>query len=599
MKRKILLIVMLAAFGAVGIAQVDRTAVIMNGQTMLSRPMSFTDNDTITTSDTTNITIHNPQAYMQHQVFTYTLDSVSGDPSITVIAYGKVSSDGSWTQIGSTQTWDDVSDNPQTISSTAPINYNYLKVEFAANGTTQKSKILTFDVRTANAMEVPSNAGTVTFSRATSGTVTLTSADDDANAALTVAAGGTGALTIGDATSTTAITSSDWAIGATGAMTGIGAITADGLITANAGVTLGAGDDLIGSSTSDITINTDKFTVAGATGNTVVAGSFDVDGIVTTDSTVSIGGWGYTGEHVILPEASSNTNAGLGNYSMVDYSATAGKVFAGTYSRMLAMTTNQTNQSTMVGTESQFRLRDVNIANGVHAGLWAYAEQSGTSVLSGNGTFDAISATVESASTFTVGATEHVTGITVDASIDAGASIDGSANYSAVYIKSNGLDWFYGINIEGVDDDICLQNDETITNSTDGTVAVSGVLSANLRAATVVVNTDESETLTAAQSGAFVTFDGAGTATIPDPSSATIGVVYYLLQTTDNNLTVTCTTADNNAIICNGVATSDNVTISTSDHKIGAGMVVKGISATKWYVGGLNPESILTPEAAD
>jgi len=89
------------------------------------------------------------------------------------------------------------------------------------------------------------------------------------------------------------------------------------------------------------------------------------------------------------------------------------------------------------------------------------------------------------------------------------------------------------------------------------------------------------------------------TITIPDTSSATIGVVYYLLQTADQNLIVTPTTADDNSIVCNGVATSDNVTISEAGHKIGAGMIVIGISATQWYVGGLNPESILTPEAAD
>ena len=471
--KKLIFIIILAAISAAGIAQVERTGAIRYNRTMLSRPMAFTTADTITTSDTTNITIHNPQSYMQHQVFTYTIDEISGGPGITVKAYGKVSADGAWTQIGSTMTWDEEADNPQSISSTAPLNYNYLKVEFAADGTTQKSQILTFDVRTANAS------------------------------------------------------------------------------------------------------------------------------IITSNGAMSIGEWGYTGEHIVLSQASSNTNAGLGVYSMVDYAATAGKVFAGTYSRALAMTENQANQSTIVGTESQFRLRDVDIGDGVHAGLWAYAEQSGTSELSGAGTFDAISATVESASTFTVGATEQVTGITLDASIDGGASIDGSANYSAVYIKSNGLDWFYGINIEGVDDDICLQNDETITNSTDGTVAISGVLSANLRGATVIVNTDESETLTTAQSGAIVTFDGAGTATIPDPSAATIGVIYYLLQTTDANLIVTCTTADNNAFVCNGVATSDNVTISEAGHKIGSGMMIIGISATQWYVGGLNPESILTPEAAD
>lgn len=52
-------------------------------------------------------------------------------------------------------------------------------------------------------------------------------------------------------------------------------------ITANGGLTLGAGDDLIGSSTSDITFNTNKFTVAGATGNTLVAGTLDVTGAQT------------------------------------------------------------------------------------------------------------------------------------------------------------------------------------------------------------------------------------------------------------------------------------------------------------------------------
>jgi len=191
------------------------------------------------------------------------------------------------------------------------------------------------------------------------------------------------------------------------------------------------------------------------------------------DSTVSIGGWGYTGEHIVIPESSSNTNAGLGLYGMVDYSATAGKVFAGTYSRALAMTTNQTNQSTIVGTESQFRLRDVDIADGVHAGLWAYAEQSGTSALSGGGTFDAISATIESESGFSAGATEHITGITVDASINASATIDASANYSGIYIKSNGKDWFDGIKITGCDNAVELQNGATIDNSETDTLILT------------------------------------------------------------------------------------------------------------------------------
>jgi hypothetical protein len=115
----------------------------------------------------------------------------------------------------------------------------------------------------------------------------------------------------------------------------------------------------------------------------------------------------------------------------------------------------------------------------------------------------------------------------------------------------------------------------------------------------VVVNTDESETLTAAQSGAIVTFDGAGTATIPDPSAATVGVIYYLLQTADAELIVTATTADNNAFVCDNVATSDAITYGGASHLIGGGMIVIGISATQWYVGSLNGEGTLTPEAAD
>lgn len=45
-------------------------------------------------------------------------------------------------------------------------------------------------------------------------------------------------------------------------------------------ITLGANADLIGSASSDITINTDKFTVAGASGNTVIAGTLST-GVAT------------------------------------------------------------------------------------------------------------------------------------------------------------------------------------------------------------------------------------------------------------------------------------------------------------------------------
>lgn len=67
-----------------------------------------------------------------------------------------------------------------------------------------------------------------------------------------------------------------------------GTSTLTGAVTANGGITLGAGDDLIGSATSDITFNTNKFTVAGATGNTLVAGTFTSTGVATLADTSAL-----------------------------------------------------------------------------------------------------------------------------------------------------------------------------------------------------------------------------------------------------------------------------------------------------------------------
>lgn len=54
-----------------------------------------------------------------------------------------------------------------------------------------------------------------------------------------------------------------------------------GTTTLNGSLTLGAGDDLLLSTTSDITISGNTFTVAGATGNTVIAGTLAIAGITT------------------------------------------------------------------------------------------------------------------------------------------------------------------------------------------------------------------------------------------------------------------------------------------------------------------------------
>jgi len=71
--------------------------------------------------------------------------------------------------------------------------------------------------------------------------------------------------------------------------TASGTLAVTGAVGCAASITLGAGADLLGSSTSDITINTNKFTVAGATGNTVVAGTLAATGITTHAAGVAFG----------------------------------------------------------------------------------------------------------------------------------------------------------------------------------------------------------------------------------------------------------------------------------------------------------------------
>lgn len=170
---------------------------------MLSKPMTFGASDTINTSETITITIQNVQKYLQHQTFTTTLTAVSGSPSIAVTAYGKVTSGGSWVQIGSPVTWTSSGNNPVTITSTAPLNYNYLKLAYVASGATQHVKITSFEVKTANVFSL----------------------------------GGGSAYVLGNTGATMQISSNDWAISATGAVTGVGAIAADGVISSTAGIT--------------------------------------------------------------------------------------------------------------------------------------------------------------------------------------------------------------------------------------------------------------------------------------------------------------------------------------------------------------------------
>jgi hypothetical protein len=118
----------------------------------------------------------------------------------------------------------------------------------------------------------------------------------------------------------------------------------------------------------------------------------------------------------------------------------------------------------------------------------------------------------------------------------------------------------------------------------------------------IVTNTDGSETLTVAQTGALVVCtksDGTTTITLPNPGATTVGVVYTILQTADRQVDIVPTTANGNSIVADNVATSDKASLATASHLIGAGALVLGISATKWLITAMSPTCPLTVEAAD
>lgn len=132
-----------------------------------------------------------------------------------------------------------------------------------------------------------------------------------------------------------------------------------------------------------------------------------------------------------------------------------------------------------------------------------------------------------------------------------------------------------------------------------GTLTVSG--NATLPYTPIVSETTAARTVTSADFGKVIvcSYAGATTVTLPDPSASTVGAVFYVAQTVDQNLTIVGgSTADNDQIVADGVATSDNVAFSTASHKIGAMARVTGISATQWLITNASA-CTMTVEAAD
>ena len=151
------------------------------------------------------------------------------------------------------------------------------------------SLIVAADAAAAATLLALGTTDNVTFAEGTfSGLVTFTSgilSNDD----ITLGAGddlvgsATSDITWGDGSNKFTVA------GATGNTLVAGTLTVTGASTFNSHINLGAGDDLVGSTTSDIAIGDSKFTVAGDTGNTVIAGTLGVTGNAAFTGFVDLG----------------------------------------------------------------------------------------------------------------------------------------------------------------------------------------------------------------------------------------------------------------------------------------------------------------------
>ena len=286
--KKLFFVMTLIALFAVGVAQ-NKNGTVVTGTTSLKYPINFTAADTIDASETYWVLITCNQSCEQTQNVSLTLATVSGSPSVTAFLEGKVNTTDNYTPLDTASVWTSVSNNPITLSTATPNKYRYFKVSLVASGATQRTKVTALGFTCTYSNPTAISAATGVFSGAVTAGGLIT-----ANAGLTLGAGDN---LVGSATSNIAFNTNKFTVaGASGntliagTLAVTGATTATGLITANGGVTLGGDDDLIGSATSDININTDKFTVAGATGNTVVAGTLGVTGAQTNTALVTTNG---------------------------------------------------------------------------------------------------------------------------------------------------------------------------------------------------------------------------------------------------------------------------------------------------------------------
>ncbi len=145
----------------------------------------------------------------------------------------------------------------------------------------------------------------------------------------------------------------------------------------------------------------------------------------------------------------------------------AGEVIYATRSRLL-INKAQTNNVSLYGTSGHLRVKK-SLAAGVHSGMYAYLEQSGTVTFSSSGSFNAgINIGVEGSSGLTVNSGVTLAGAVITSLLDTGGTYNGNVYGLDIRKASAKKNWETGINITDSDIGIDIGTSATGLTFTGG-----------------------------------------------------------------------------------------------------------------------------------
>lgn len=258
-------------------ATLKQTTRFATGETF--KDVFFNASDTVNESETYYVEFTCKKDYPQMQDVWIDLDSISGDPSVTITVYGKKFTANSYTSLGTPVVYTGTVDTTFNYPITTANRYRFYKVEFVADATDQQTLVSDVRFKTWLTGGDLSTSALSLSGALTVGTTLTVTGESTFNNHINLGAGDD--VLLSSTSDITVNTDKFTVAGATGNTVITGTLTQTGAMGAAASITLGAGADLIGSATSDITINTTAFTVAGATGNTSVGGTLGITGILT------------------------------------------------------------------------------------------------------------------------------------------------------------------------------------------------------------------------------------------------------------------------------------------------------------------------------